>query len=237
MSNAAVAAPLTQELARLEPLRPLPVHSVKSAMTEYQTGLHEILDESDWQVFPDRSGERRFVKRSGWRKISTWLALDLEVKTVSVERDDNGNPLRALVIGRAVAPNGRKAEDIGACSLNERRFSKPEHDLIAVATTRALNRATANLVGMGELVSAEEIADDDTVVERAPEWAQNANAELIERMRGQLHALVGSERGDALSLGIENRYSGVPNIVTGIVNALHKMLVSQTTASASGEGS
>ena len=50
-------------------------------------------------------------------------------------------------------------EDVGACSHDERVFNKPVHDLIGTATTRALNRATSNLVGLGEL-SAEELASD-----------------------------------------------------------------------------
>jgi hypothetical protein len=80
-----------------------------------------------------------------------------------VERDEHGNPVRAEVWIRAVAPNGQYGDGDGYCSSEEKRFrswrgkQKLENDLRTTATTRAKNRAIADLVGMGE-VSAEEIA-------------------------------------------------------------------------------
>jgi len=226
--------------SRLEPLRPLPLVDVQRAMGEYQEGLHALLGDADWQTFADRDGrERRFVKRNGWRKISTWFGFDLLIKRTVVERvaarvcpqcghsylergTSEGDPLRALVEGRAVAPNGRAAEDVGACALSERTFSKPEHDLVSTAATRALNRATANLVGMGELVSAEEAADETAPL--LPEWAQEAGNELLEVMHRKLTELVGARRATALVRAIGERYGYVPNISTGFVNAMHSML-------------
>ena len=231
-------------ISRLEPLRPLPLVDVQRAMGEYQEGLHAILQEQDWQTFSDRDGrERRFVKRNGWRKISTWFGFDLLIKSTVVERaiarvcpqcghtymerGAEGDPLRALVEGRAVAPNGRQAEDVGACSVTERAFSKPEHDLVSTAATRALNRATANLVGMGELVSAEEAADAESLL---PEWAQPASEQLLTVMRAKLTQLVGPERARALERAIGERYGYVPNITTGFVNAMHSMLATPPAA-------
>jgi hypothetical protein len=231
-------------VARMEPLRPLPIADVTSAMTQYQEGLHSILQEQDWQTFADRDGrERRFVKRNGWRKISTWFGLDLLIKSTVVERviarvcpqcghaylergTNEGDPLRALVQARAVAPNGRAAEDVGACSATERAFSKPEHDLVSTAATRALNRATANLVGMGELVSAEEAADEAEPL--LPAWAQPASDELLEVMRSKLAELVGDKRAIALVRAIGERYGYVPSISTGFVNAMYSMLTPST---------
>jgi hypothetical protein len=142
---------------RSTPLVPLDTEQTRAAMAKYQEGLQAILDESDRQRFVTRDGEARdFVKRSGWRKISTWFSLNLEIRSEEVERDKNDNPTRARVIARAIAPNGRYAEGEGGCSLRERNFAKPEHDLVATAGTRAMNRAISNLVGMGE-VSAEEV--------------------------------------------------------------------------------
>jgi hypothetical protein len=48
---------------------------------------------------------------------------------------------------------------IGTCSTTERKFSKPEHDILAIAHTRAKNRAISDLIGLGE-VSAEELEAD-----------------------------------------------------------------------------
>lgn len=210
-------------VTRLEPLRPMPLRDVQRAMTEYQEGLQALLAEGDWQTFRDRDGrERRFVKRTGWRKIGTWFGVDLLVGSVDVERDDLGHPLRARVVGRAVAPNGRVAEDVGACALDEgRRFAKPEHDLVATAATRALNRATSNLVGMGEVTAEEVLAEVEPML---PEWALPAPPARVELLRTRLVELVGERRASVLLPAIEQRYDGVPNIVVGIVNALHSML-------------
>lgn len=228
MNSVAPPAPVLEStaIARLEPLRPMPLYEVQRAMAEYQQGLQAILDGSDYQVFVDRrdGSEKRFVKRSGWRKVATWFGLDLQIDVASivVERDDDGQPLRVRLIGRAIAPNGRTAEDVGACSISERRFSKPDHDLLATACTRALNRATSNLVGMGEL-TAEEI-DEAAVTLALPEWAMPAEDPLIKDMIAKLTELVGAERAGSLVRAIDNRYEGVPNVTTGMVTALHSML-------------
>jgi hypothetical protein len=225
MSNSAVAVPplpATPELSRLEPLRPMPLHDVQRAMGEYQAGLAALLNDNDWQTFSDRGGQpRRFVKRTGWRKIATWFGLDLYVGRITVERYEDGRIRLAEVVGRVVAPNGRVGEDIGACSADERGFSKPEHDIRATATTRALNRAISNLVGMGDL-TAEEVLDE--VEPMLPEWAQPCSDELGHEMMAKLAELLGAERAEVLTRAIANRYDGVPNVVTGVVTALHKML-------------
>jgi hypothetical protein len=151
-----------------KPLAPLDLAATQASMQLYQDGLHSLLDDTDWQRFGQGDTERAFVKRSGWRKIATWFALNLEIRTIDVARDKDGNPIRASVITRATAPNGRYCEGEGAASLTERRFSKPEHDLPATAATRALNRAISNLVGLGA-VSAEEVeAPDATAPDVAP---------------------------------------------------------------------
>jgi hypothetical protein len=217
------------ETTRLEPLRPMPLYEVQRAMQEYQSGLQAILDPTDWQTFVDRrdGSEKHFVKRSGWRKVGTWFGLNLEidVPSIVIERDESDQPLRVRLVGRAVAPNGRIAEDVGACSITERRFSKPDHDLLATAATRALNRATSNLVGMGEL-TAEEI-DDSVGGVLLPEWAQMADDTNIAATVEKLVALLGVDRANALMRALDGRYDGVPNIATGLVNALHSMLADE----------
>jgi hypothetical protein len=225
-------------LARMEPLRPMPVHQVSTAMQEYQQGLQSVLVDGDWQLFRDRDGrERRFVKRSGWRKIGTWFGLDLTIRSVKIDRVERhvcpscghvyveqgveGDPLRASVVASVIAPNGRKAEDVGACAIGERRFSKPEHDLVATAATRAINRATSNLVGMGE-VTAEEVVDD--VEPMLPTWALPASDADTRATRERLGALLSDTRGDVLLNAITKRYDYLPNVVVGLVNAMHSML-------------
>lgn len=138
-------------------LMPLAADDVVAGMTAYQELLPRLLDGSDYQ----QAGSKRFVKKSGWRKIARAFNLSVTVQSLRVERDEEGNVTRAECVARATAPNGQVQDGDGYCSADETRFTeekgrqKLENDLRATATTRAKNRAIADLVGMGE-VSAEE---------------------------------------------------------------------------------
>jgi hypothetical protein len=59
-------------------------------------------------------------------------------------------------------PAGKTSMGVAACSDSERKFTHPDHDIMATAWTRAVNRAVSDLVGWGE-VSAEELVDQATV--------------------------------------------------------------------------
>jgi hypothetical protein len=150
--------------AERDVLMPLDPEQVVDGMRQYQRLLRDLLEPSDWQT-EDKEGrplDRPFLKKSGWRKIARAFNLSFERVRSEVERDEQGSPVRAEVWIRAVAPNGQYGDGDGYCSLDEGRFKgskgrqKLENDLRSTATTRAKNRATADLVGMGE-VSAEEI--------------------------------------------------------------------------------
>jgi hypothetical protein len=82
--------------------------------------------------------------------------------------------IEVTVIARAIAPNGRYRDGIGVCEIHDRcnrscmagcrgfhHYAHPTHDLVATAATRASNRASSDLYGMGE-VSAEEIDANTT---------------------------------------------------------------------------
>jgi hypothetical protein len=151
--------------AEREVLMPLDPERVVEGMRQYQRLLRDLLEPSDWQT-EDKNGnplDRPFLKKSGWRKIARAFNLSFERVDSRVEREEDGTPVRAEVWIRAVAPNGQFGDGDGYCSADEVRFKtwkgrqKLENDLRSTATTRAKNRATADLVGMGE-VSAEEIA-------------------------------------------------------------------------------
>jgi hypothetical protein len=158
------AVALPRPPAEREVLMPLDPQQVVEGMRQYQRLLRDLLEPSDWQT-EDKDGrplDRPFLKKSGWRKIARAFNLSFERVRSEVERDEDGNPVRAEVWIRAVAPNGQYGDGDGYCSSEEKRFQsrrgkqKLENDLRTTATTRAKNRAIADLVGMGE-VSAEEI--------------------------------------------------------------------------------
>lgn len=142
-------------------LMPFDADEVSEAMKAYQEVLRASLDPSDWQGSPGQRGS--FVKKSGWRKIAKAFGLSVTMVDAGVERDDEGNPVRAWAVYRAAHPNGQQQDGDGYCSVDESRFAnvkgrqKLENDLRTTAATRAKNRAISDLVGMGE-VSAEEVA-------------------------------------------------------------------------------
>lgn len=181
-------------------LMPLPADQVVEGMRAYQRLLKDLLEPSDWQTH-DRNGnalEKPFLKKSGWRKIARAFNLSFERVHSQVEREQDGSPVRAEVWIRAVAPNGQYGDGDGYCSADEVRFKnwkgrqKLENDLRGTATTRAKNRATADLVGMGE-VSAEEIAPagEQEDNEHAVAAGARASGELCQRAFGALAQLLG----------------------------------------------
>jgi hypothetical protein len=181
---------------RQEVIRPLDLAQVKDAMDVYQRGLSQLLTSDDWQGPP--GGDQSFVKKSGWRKIATWLNLSTTVVSGDVERDDDGKPLRASYTVRATAPTGRSMEATGHCSFSESRFSGPrgnvtklENDLRNTAETRAKNRAISDLVGMGK-VSAEEVDAGAGPAAAAPwpAYARPADGKALGRMAQALCRLL-----------------------------------------------
>jgi hypothetical protein len=188
-----------------EVLHPLNVEEQTAAMAEHQAMLRGVLDDSDYQ---GAGGGKRFVKKSGWRKIATAYSLSLEVVpgTDKVDRAEDGSVERASVWVRATAPNGRFAEGDGYCDVAEERFSgnrgnktKLENDLRGTASTRATNRAISNLVGMGD-VSAEEMDAPKSKPEHP--HGEPASEDLARRFVGALHYLVGQEAGDRTATAI-----------------------------------
>lgn len=141
------------------------VADVVAAQHEYHALCNALLDANDFQ----RIQGKDFRKKSAWRKLAVAFNVSVTLVERIYERDPLGRIIRAEVVARATAPNGRAMDGIGACDVKEkcrnncpancdgtRHFSNPSHDLPATAATRATNRACADLFGMGE-VSAEEV--------------------------------------------------------------------------------
>ncbi len=173
-------------------IAPLDVQQVVDSMQAYQELLPQLLDSSDYQ---DAGRGKRFVKKSGWRKIAKAFGLSTEIVNQRIERDGDGSPVRATVVVRALhGPTGQYSDGDGHCSVSEDRFSGPrgnksklENDLTATATTRAKNRAISDLVGMGD-VSAEEMD-----VRSGPPFGPDSDKDDKERASGALVYLVGPD--------------------------------------------
>lgn len=180
---------------RSEVIRPLNTEQLVQSFAEYQALLPQLLRESDYQ---EAEAGKRFVKKSGWRKIATAFDLDVRIISEQVERDENGHILRSKTTARATSPSGRVMDGDGYCTINEftgRRANNPklENDLRGTAATRAKNRAISDLVGMGE-VSAEEVAaGGGGRGGELPAWAAGVGAEQIDRSRRALAYLLDDE--------------------------------------------
>lgn len=163
---------------RSEVIRPLDPDALVESFAAYQSLLPRLLNEGDYQA---AEAGKKFVKKSGWRKIATAFDLDVQIIAEEVERDLTGRILRAKTTARATAPSGRVMDGDGYCTIDEftgRRASNPklENDLRGTAATRAKNRAISDLVGMGE-VSAEEAATPEHQTE--PEASESLKATVL----------------------------------------------------------
>jgi hypothetical protein len=211
----------------MDVMRPLDADQLVESFREYQALRGKLLTPDDYQ---GAGGGKKFVKKSGWRKIATAFGLNVEVRSSVVDRDDDGNPLRAAVVARAIAPNGRFSDGDGYCAVTEKRFAgnseKLENDLRATATTRAKNRAISDLVGMGE-VSAEEADGRGS----GPEWGPEATEQQtsgVKNALGYLFTALGHDPESAQVCAAEvvgkwgESYDYIPGASAGAVILLAK---------------
>lgn len=221
---------------RSEVIRPLDADQLIESFTAYQDLLPRLLDASDYQ---DAGRGKRFVKKSGWRKIATAFDLDVQLIRSTIERDETGQPLRAEVWARAIAPSGRSMDGDGYCSVDEERFSGPrgnksklENDLRATATTRAMNRAISGLVGMGD-VSAEEV--DNTPPE--PWWVKPATDDRKREALDAAAILVGErDTARALLKSMADQIGVMPDVIPAALKVLAAAAQSSTVEPTPGDG-
>jgi len=145
--------PSTTEIIPL-PVRPLvSADEAAKAWRAFKELKQKLLDKDDYQ----RIGDKKFIRKSGFRKLSVVFNLSDEIveqeKTV---REDDSFYWR--IVTMVTAPNGRTSTGVGICDSKERNFAHIEHDVYSTAHTRAKNRATSDMVA-GGVVSAEEMSN------------------------------------------------------------------------------
>lgn len=133
----------------------LVVPNVKEAvevMKQFQAIKTSVLDKNDTLSIQGK----QFIKRSGWRKVS--LAFNIKTQILERKITNEEGIITAEVLVRAIAPNGRYADELAICDSTEftSRLQATRHNILTKATTRAINRSVSDLCGGGE-VSAEEI--------------------------------------------------------------------------------
>jgi hypothetical protein len=101
------------------------------------------------------------IRKSGWRKLALAFGISDELIDERCERDPS-DPSHIVwhVHVRCYTRGGRAVEGVGSASSRERPFAHVEHDLHALAHTRAKSRAIADMLGSSDLV-AEETEEPD----------------------------------------------------------------------------
>ena len=152
------------------------VDECEEAFEDYQALNRRLLVETDFAMIDGKA----FMCRSGLRKLAVFYGVSYEVRDRTITYGDDDRIIRAEFLVRATAPNGRYSDGWGAASAREPigRGNKADHNLPAVAETRAKNRASADLFGLGQ-VSAEEI--DQGVMTRS-RAERHQKQDLLRRM-------------------------------------------------------
>lgn len=125
----------------------------------YDRACRALLGPDDIQKERDRD----FKKKSAWQKLAKYFTISTQVVSVEIRYVNDvatgESYFVAICISRGVAPWGQIADAIGACSQDEESGKRKITiaDALATAQTRATNRATSNLIAMGE-VSFEEMS-------------------------------------------------------------------------------
>jgi hypothetical protein len=224
---------LARRERRSEVIRPLDADQLVESFSEYQGLLPRILDASDYQ---QAEAGKRFVKKSGWRKIATAFDLDVQILAEEVERDDDGRILRAKTTARATAPSGRVMDGDGYCTINEftgRRATNPklENDLRGTAATRAKNRAISDLVGMGD-VSAEEAVEASAPAE-VPWWVKPATDARKRELLDATAEIIGDrDLARDLLKGIGDTLGVMPDVLPAFAKALNGTVQAYRTSDA-----
>lgn len=129
---------------------------IARAFMAYTALCERLLDAGDFQQIQGRE----FRKKSAWRKLAVAFGVSCTVAERLYDRQGDGTILRAEVLVRATAPNGRVMDGLGVCDRYEKccaartggeckiggrhkhcapgcdgsaHFSHPEHDLPATA--------------------------------------------------------------------------------------------------------
>ena len=144
----------------VEIVAPINVDRLAEAFRTFQEFKQRLLTKDDSITIAGR----QYLKKSAWRKWA--LACGVSDEIVSFDhvpaqgKDQDGSFAYRVVVRAFHEKSGRCSAGVAVASKKEKNnWSHEEHDIFALAHTRAKNRAIADLVGGGE-VSAEEMASE-----------------------------------------------------------------------------
>lgn len=147
-----------KSIVTLDPVKPLvSPEEAAEEWARFQALKTKLLTDEDYQTILGK----RYIKRSGFRKIAVYFGLS--DKILEQERKDRGDgSFFWRIVVEVEAPNGRISTGVGACDSRERKFAHIEHDVYAIAHTRAKSRAISDMVA-GGVVSAEEMEAQEII--------------------------------------------------------------------------
>lgn len=145
----------TVEFSNEKPYLPIDLVDIDRAIALYEKFEYAKRKLAKPEDIQD-GGNRKFYKKSFWRKAGTAFFVDYQVVGDPIIQQFGSEIVCTI---KAVARWGnRTLTDVGVCSSKEftgrRVFNFP--DLISTATTRAINRVISDMIGGGE-VTADEI--------------------------------------------------------------------------------
>jgi hypothetical protein len=154
-------APLAADI-----VAPLDIPKIAEAFRKFEEFKQRLLTEQDYL----KTQPRAYIKKAGWRKWA--LACNVSDRLVSQKRipavgkdPENGFYYR-IVVEAFHTSTGRTSTGVAIASSKEKaRWAHEEHDVYALAHTRAKNRAISDLIGGGE-ISAEEIEQSSNLIEK-----------------------------------------------------------------------
>ncbi|GAH34693.1 unnamed protein product [marine sediment metagenome] len=151
-------------------LVPIDVDAAVARWKAYQRLCKEILDEDDYVTI----GGKKARKRSGWRKLARFMGVSIEI--LSEERWERGDTFGYTFTVRASTRDGQFEDGDGLCDSSDMpaKIKATEHNVRSKALTRAKNRATADLIGGGE-VSAEELENGGNKPQRQQKKDEHPN--------------------------------------------------------------
>jgi len=144
----------------VEIVAPISIDRLAEAFQKFQEFKGRLLSKDDSITIAGR----QYLKKSAWRKWALGCAVSdelLSYERIPPQGKDSEGSFQYRVVARALhKPTGRSSVGVAVASRAEKeKWAHEEHDIFALAHTRAKNRAIADLVGGGE-VSAEEMVSE-----------------------------------------------------------------------------
>jgi hypothetical protein len=188
------------ELKESDIVLPVSIEGMQKAWDRFQQVKKALLSSdvvkyNKFGYIADSGDEGKdYIVKSGWRKIATAFNLSIDMNIGEPKKiygeDGEGKYYTWLFPVRAIAPNGKYQDSIGACSSRKAFFSKKnkqridpqEEDIILMAQTVGINRAISDLVGGGE-VSGEEMIGKERNTSEQPKAIITTTQPVFDRSK------------------------------------------------------